>query len=175
MSDTIKIGEVHQCVEVDPVRGGTLGVIESITAFSKGLMHTDYTDKISMCDTCTTAPKSCPACNACADAADVMCAKCFYNIRNCKHNKGNNQMDVSKCGGTCKSNCQHYAIGVDCGDNTYQPSAASALLNRFGVTNEETRAEIKPLVLWMHDHGITDLQIQRDGTKALITINGAAI
>lgn len=54
-------------------------------------------------------------------------------------------------------------------------SAASALLNRFGVTSEETRAAIKPLLLWMYDHGIPDLKIQRDGAKAMITINGTAI
>jgi hypothetical protein len=29
-------------------------------------------------------------------------------------------MDLAKCGGTCRSNCQHYAIGVDCGDEVYQ-------------------------------------------------------
>lgn len=54
-------------------------------------------------------------------------------------------------------------------------SAASSLLNRYGVTSEETSTTIKPLVLWMYDHGIPDLRIHRDGAKALITINGVAI
>jgi len=33
-------------------------------------------------------------------------------------------MDLSKCGGTCRGDCKHYQIGIDCEDSQkYEPSS----------------------------------------------------
>lgn len=56
-----------------------------------------------------------------------------------------------------------------------ESSPSSALLERFGVTSEEARAQIKPLFMWMYDHGITDLRIERNVTQAQVTIDGKAL
>ncbi|WP_321820723.1 MULTISPECIES: hypothetical protein [unclassified Burkholderia] len=50
--------------------------------------------------------------------------------------------------------------------------SACRLAERFGVTQAELHAAIKPLFLLMHEHGIESLAINRDGTKALVTVDG---
>lgn len=65
--------------------------------------------------------------------------------------------------------------GKDGKTSEIKPTLSSDLLTRFGATADEVRAEIKPMVLWMCDHGITDLRIQRDGAKAMLTINGRLV
>ncbi len=44
------------------------------------------------------------------------------------------------------------------------------LFDRFGVTVEDLRAQIKPVFLWMYDHNMTTLLIERDGKMANVTV-----
>ncbi|MFC5427959.1 hypothetical protein ACFPTO_03915 [Paraburkholderia denitrificans] len=46
------------------------------------------------------------------------------------------------------------------------------LITRFGIKQAQMHAAIKPLFLLMHDHGIGTVSIERDGTKAIVTIDG---
>lgn len=46
------------------------------------------------------------------------------------------------------------------------------LADRFGVSQAEPHAAIKPMFLLMHDRGIGSLAINRDGTKVVITVAG---
>lgn len=50
--------------------------------------------------------------------------------------------------------------------------SARRLADRFGVSPDELHAAIKPMFLLMHDHGIGSLTIERDGMKAMITVDG---
>jgi hypothetical protein len=50
--------------------------------------------------------------------------------------------------------------------------AARRLAGRFGVTQAELHAAIKPMFLLMYDHGIGSLTIDRDDTRAVVTIDG---
>ena len=43
---------------------------------------------------------------------------------------------------------------------------------RYGVTPAELRAAIKSAFLLMHDHGMGSLTIEREGAKAVVTIDG---
>lgn len=46
---------------------------------------------------------------------------------------------------------------------------------RFGVSQEQLHAAIRPLFLLMHAHGIGTVSIEREGTKALVTVDGKAL
>lgn len=49
------------------------------------------------------------------------------------------------------------------------------LAARYGVARAELHAAIKPVFLLMHAHGMGSLTIERDGTKAVVTIDGQRI
>ena len=57
-------------------------------------------------------------------------------------------------------------------DNIVEFPVPDDLVRRFGVSSKQLRAEIKPLILFMYEHGIPDLTIKRDGAKVEITIIG---
>jgi hypothetical protein len=48
-------------------------------------------------------------------------------------------------------------------------------VERFGISERQLRDAIRPLFLLMHDHGVTNLAIARDGTKAVISVDGQII
>lgn len=50
--------------------------------------------------------------------------------------------------------------------------SARRLAERFGITQAELHAAIKPMFLLMHDHGIGNLSIDRNGAKAVVTVDG---
>lgn len=54
-------------------------------------------------------------------------------------------------------------------------SAPTDPLARFGATTAEMREQMTPLFLWMYDHGITQFSIERNGTQAMVTLNGVSI
>ncbi|MBN3761200.1 hypothetical protein [Burkholderia sp. Ac-20365] len=54
-------------------------------------------------------------------------------------------------------------------------SSALRLANRYAVTTEQLQAAIRPLFLLMHDRGIGNIVIARDGKKALLTIDGETL
>lgn len=54
-------------------------------------------------------------------------------------------------------------------------NAVTALQKRYGVTQEQLREQIKPLFMFMLDHGISTLAIDRDGNKCLVSIDGQQI
>jgi hypothetical protein len=49
------------------------------------------------------------------------------------------------------------------------------LAERFGVDQQQLRATIMPLLLLMYDHGIGSVKVDREGAKALITIDGKPV
>lgn len=49
------------------------------------------------------------------------------------------------------------------------------MYERFGITSAEVRAQIKPLFLWMYDHGITSINITRNDKFANVTIDGSQV
>jgi hypothetical protein len=55
---------------------------------------------------------------------------------------------------------------------TISPEIEKSLLERFGVTTEQMREQIKPLFLFMQDRGMTSLNIERDGNQCLLLIDG---
>jgi LDH2 family malate/lactate/ureidoglycolate dehydrogenase len=50
--------------------------------------------------------------------------------------------------------------------------SARRLDARFGISEAELHAAIKPLLLLMHDHGIGAVSIQREDTTPVITVDG---
>lgn len=50
-----------------------------------------------------------------------------------------------------------------------------SLHERFGITTEEMRANIKPLFMFMLDHGMSSITIDRTGTQCLVTVDGKQI
>lgn len=46
------------------------------------------------------------------------------------------------------------------------------LITRFGIKQAQVHAAIKPLFLLMHDHDLGTVSIERDGTKAIVTLDG---
>ncbi|MBA9859147.1 hypothetical protein [Ralstonia insidiosa] len=46
------------------------------------------------------------------------------------------------------------------------------LATRFGVNQAQLHEAIRPLFLLMHAHGIGKVTIDREGTKALVTVDG---
>jgi hypothetical protein len=49
------------------------------------------------------------------------------------------------------------------------------LQERFGITAEEMRNQIKPLFMFMLDHGMTSITIDRTGTQCLLSVDGKQI
>ncbi|MBB2984257.1 MAG: hypothetical protein V4793_29270 [Paraburkholderia tropica] len=49
------------------------------------------------------------------------------------------------------------------------------LATRFGIKTAQLHAAIKPLFLLMHDHDIGNVSISRDGTKAVVTVDGESL
>lgn len=56
-----------------------------------------------------------------------------------------------------------------------QCATEAQLTARFGITNAELHAAMKPLFLLMHDRGIDSVRIDRSGTHAVVTIDGETI
>ncbi|ARL04256.1 hypothetical protein [Burkholderia pseudomallei] len=52
---------------------------------------------------------------------------------------------------------------------------AQALLTRYGVSQKDLREAIRPLFFLMHDRGIGNIALARDGTKLMITVDGKAV
>lgn len=62
----------------------------------------------------------------------------------------------------------------------FQAKPIDPMERRFGVSQVEMRAMIKPVVLWMAENGIPDITIKRipdDETmyKSMVTINGKKV
>ncbi|MFP3637635.1 hypothetical protein [Paraburkholderia sp. SIMBA_054] len=49
------------------------------------------------------------------------------------------------------------------------------LAQRFGISKHELHDAIRPLFLLMHEHGITNIAIDRDGTKARIVVDDVSL
>jgi hypothetical protein len=47
--------------------------------------------------------------------------------------------------------------------------------DRFGISSADVRAQVKPIFLWMYDHGISSLEIVRNDKQAHITIDGKQV
>lgn len=52
------------------------------------------------------------------------------------------------------------------------PELEQSLQVRFGVSIEQMREQIKPLFMFMLDHGMTTITIDRDDKKCLLTVDG---
>ena len=50
--------------------------------------------------------------------------------------------------------------------------AERKLMERFGIDERLLRDAIRPLFMLMHDHGVSNVAIERDGAKAVITVDG---
>lgn len=50
-----------------------------------------------------------------------------------------------------------------------------SLQERFGITAEQMRVQIKPLFMFMLDHGMTSIAIDRTGTQCLVSVDGKQI
>lgn len=55
------------------------------------------------------------------------------------------------------------------------PVMEKSLQDRFGITTEDMRNQIKPLFMFMFDHGMTSITIDRTGTQCLISVDGDQI
>lgn len=55
------------------------------------------------------------------------------------------------------------------------PELEQSLQERFGVTFDQIREQIKPLFLFMVDHGMTTITIDREDTKCLLSVDGKQI
>jgi hypothetical protein len=53
--------------------------------------------------------------------------------------------------------------------------AERKLIERFGIDERLLRDAIRPLFLLMHDHGVSNVSIERKVTQALITVDGKRI
>lgn len=49
------------------------------------------------------------------------------------------------------------------------------LASRFGITQAQLHAALKPLFLLMYDHGIENVTIARDGMKAVVSVDGESL
>ena len=58
-------------------------------------------------------------------------------------------------------------IGTDIG-----AKSSAVCFERFGVTEEHLKDQIRPVMKMMLEHGITSLQIDRSGKQAVVTMNG---
>lgn len=57
-------------------------------------------------------------------------------------------------------------------DNVIALPIKSRLEIKHNTTQAELHAMIRPIFLWMHDHGISSVVIEREDAKALVTIDG---
>jgi hypothetical protein len=46
------------------------------------------------------------------------------------------------------------------------------LAERFRMNERQLRDAIRPLFLLMHEHGVSNVTIDRDGSKAVISVDG---
>ncbi|MCA8198495.1 hypothetical protein [Burkholderia vietnamiensis] len=60
-------------------------------------------------------------------------------------------------------------------DTEALPPQAQALLTRYGVSQKDLREAIRPLFFLMHDRGIGNIALTRDGTRLMITVDGKAV
>lgn len=58
---------------------------------------------------------------------------------------------------------------------TVNPEIEQSLQERFGITAEEMRNQIKPLFMFMLDNGMTSITIDRTGTQCLLSVDGKHI
>ena len=56
-------------------------------------------------------------------------------------------------------------------DFRMKDTSAVQAVNRFNVTPDEIHAELKSVVLWMYDHGISQLSLDRKDAKVAITLS----
>ncbi|KVV40963.1 hypothetical protein WT27_13665 [Burkholderia territorii] len=49
------------------------------------------------------------------------------------------------------------------------------LASRFGITQAQLHAALKPLFLLMYDHGIENVSIARNGMKAVVSVDGESL
>jgi hypothetical protein len=45
-------------------------------------------------------------------------------------------------------------------------------MQRYGVSQRELHNAIKPLAMLMYQHGMVNVSITRDGSRALVTVDG---
>lgn len=56
-----------------------------------------------------------------------------------------------------------------------QTEIETSLQARFGISHDEMRANIKPLFMFMLDHGMTSITIDRTGNQCLVSVDGNQI
>jgi hypothetical protein len=53
-----------------------------------------------------------------------------------------------------------------------QTDTERRLMQRYGVSQRELHNAIKPLAMLMYQHGMVNVSITRDGSRALVTVDG---